>query len=151
MREQQIRLDDVIDLMREKLDAGHSVSFFPRGRSMLPFLKEGRDSVTLVSAPERLKKYDVALYQRRGGQFVLHRVMCVRESYTFIGDNQYVLEHGIAHDQIIGVCSSFTVKGKEIGADSRALRLRVVLWHATRLPRRVILGVLRRVKRLFKR
>ena len=151
MREQPIRLEDVIDWMRETLDAGRSVSFFPRGRSMLPFLKEGRDSVTIVKASERLKKYDVALYRRHGGQFVLHRVMRARESYTFIGDNQYVLEHGITHDQIIGVCVSFTVKGKEIGADSISLRLRVVLWHATRFPRRVILGVLRRVRSLFKR
>ena len=45
-----------------------------RGISMLPMLHENRDLVVIERADKRLKPGDVALY-RRGGQYVLHRVL----------------------------------------------------------------------------
>ena len=40
---------------------------------MLPMLREGKDSVVLSKISEPLRKYDVVLYQRRNGQYVLIR------------------------------------------------------------------------------
>ena len=149
MRELKIDLNDVIPLIKEKLDDGGRVNFSPRGISMLPLLVEGRDSVTLISPPERLKRFDVALYQREGGQYVLHRVVRIGETYTFIGDNQFVLEPGIAHSQIIAVCTAFTRKGKTIDANSLSCRLYAIFWHYSRFPRRVWRAVARRVRKIF--
>lgn len=145
MRERHIKLDDVITLIREQLAAGQSVTFSPRGTSMLPFLCEGRDTVTLSSPPEKLKKYDVALYQRKNGQYVLHRVVGVKGKYTFLGDNQFALEKGIDESQIIAVCSSFVRKGKNISADSAKWRIWAMLWFHSRLLRRIIRAALRRI------
>jgi hypothetical protein len=149
LSEKKIKLDEMMPLIRETLNGGHEVTFLPRGTSMLPTLVEGRDSVTLASPPPRLKKYDIALYQRSGGQYVLHRVVGVGEDYTFMGDNQFFLERGIKHSQIIAVCDSITRKGKRIFAHSPLWRMYAVLWYYSRFPRRVFRGVKSRLKRLF--
>ena len=97
-------------LIRAQLAEGRSVRIYPRGTSMLPMLQEGRDSVVLSPLPERerLRRYDLPLYQRKNGQFVLHRVVKIGENYTCLGDNQFALEEGLPHDQMIAVVSSFT-------------------------------------------
>ena len=49
------------------------------GDSMLPLIRQGRDLVLVSRKPEgRLKKYDVPLYRRDSGQYVLHRILKVR-------------------------------------------------------------------------
>ena len=151
MRERKLRLNDAMPLIREKLNAGGEVTFSPHGTSMLPFLRDGRDTVTLTLPQGRLKKYDVALYQRQNGQYVLHRVARVGSAYTFIGDNQFVYEEGIEPSQIIGVCSSFIRKGKVISAKSPSWKAYAVFWHYSRFPRRVLAALYRRGKKLLKR
>ena len=149
MSEKQVTLDEMMPLIREQLVGGQSVTFFPRGVSMLPLLREGRDSVTLSAPPERLKKYDIPLYQRADGQYVLHRVVKVGETYTCIGDNQFVREEGISHAQIIAVCSAVTRDGKRTPTNSFSMRFYATCWHYSRFPRRVARAIWRRIVRLF--
>ena len=66
-REFFTQLDDLMPLIRERLDAGQRVKFSPRGVSMLPMLRQGIDTVTLSPLPEKLKKYDLPLYRRTDG------------------------------------------------------------------------------------
>lgn len=113
MRDHAIRLDELMPLIRERLAAGESVRFSPHGTSMLPMLKDGRDQVILSPLPDKLRKYDLPLYQRENGQYVLHRIVKVRDDYTCMGDNQFVPENGLRHDQMIAVVTSFVHKGKE--------------------------------------
>ena len=151
MREQTFNLDDVMPLMREKLEQGGRVTFSPRGTSMLPFLMEERDSVTLSRVNGTLKKYDIPLYRRANGQYVLHRIVRVGESYTCMGDNQFVLEPGVTPEQLIAVCTSFTRNGRTIDADDFRWRLYAMLWYHSRFPRRVIRAVCSRVKARLKK
>ena len=104
--EYMTRMDDLVPLFRERLEAGQKVRFSPRGISMLPMLRQGRDCVILSPVPEKLKKYDLPLYRRDDGKYVLHRVVKVDETYTCIGDNQFVYEPGLRHDQMIAVVSA---------------------------------------------
>ena len=56
--------DVLMPLLRERLAAGQTVRYLPfRGISMLPMLRQGKDSVELAPLPEKLKKYDLPLYQ----------------------------------------------------------------------------------------
>ena len=66
------------------------------------------DSVVLSPAPEKLGRYDLPLYRRDNGQFVLHRVVEAGETYTCMGDNQFVKEPGVRRDQIIALVTAFT-------------------------------------------
>ena len=65
--------------------AGQSVRFSPRGVSMLPMLRQGRDSVVLSPAPKQLRKYDLPLYRRDDGSYVLHRVVKAGQTYACMG------------------------------------------------------------------
>ncbi len=117
----EFSLADTEALIVEVLESGGEFELYPRGTSMLPLIVQGRDSVTLVKPNGRLLEDDIAFYKRKGGSFILHRVMSVeKDSYTMCGDNQLVLERGITDAQIIGVVSSLFVKGKKINvADKR--------------------------------
>lgn len=151
MREQKTELAVLMPLVLETLNAGHEVTFSPRGSSMLPMFREGRDTVTLSRPQGKLKKYDIPLYRRENGQFVLHRVVRVGDTYTCMGDNQFAPEHGIADGQIIAVCTSFTRKGKTYSADALLWRVYAVFWHHSRFPRRVWRAIVRRAAALFRK
>lgn len=91
----------------------------PVGTSMLPLLISREDTVKLVK-PEVVKKYDVILYQRKNGDFVLHRVVKVKkDSYVLCGDNQFIKEYGITKDMIIGKMEGFYKKEEYIEATSK--------------------------------
>ena len=81
------------------------------GVSMLPMLKQRRDTIVVLPKTERLKPLDVALY-RRGKAYVLHRVLYPTDTgYIIRGDNCYSDEN-IAEDAVIGVLSEFFRKDK---------------------------------------
>ena len=90
------------------------------GQSMLPMLVAGRDLVHIVPASGRLKKYDIPVYRRSGGVYVMHRIINARDgSYDIRGDNTYRLEKGIKDEEIIGVVDAFTHNGKTVKVDDR--------------------------------
>lgn len=111
----RVNLAEILPIIEEQLALGKVVRFSPNGISMLPMLKGGRDSVTLRKAPPSLKKYDLPLYRREDGKFILHRVVKVEKdgTYTMCGDNQKYIEKGIKHTQIIGLVTAFERKNKE--------------------------------------
>lgn len=143
-------IDEMIPIVEERIKNGGSVSFTPMGVSMYPMLRNGMDSVTLSPAPEKLKKYDIPLYRRKNGKYVLHRVVNVGESYICIGDNQYVTEKGIDHSQVIAVVTSFTRKGKYYSADDFCYKVYCRVWNYTRLPRRFLRAVKHRLISVIK-
>lgn len=128
----QAQLAELMPLIREKLAAGQHVRFSPMGVSMLPMLRQGRDAVELSAVPEKLKKYDLPLYQRDDGKFILHRIVGVGETYTCIGDNQFVYEPGVRHDQMIAVVTAFYRDGREIRVDGPLYRTYCRVWHYSR-------------------
>ena len=127
-----MRLEQLMPLIREYLAAGKTVKFSPRGISMLPMLRQGIDDVVLSPIPEKLKKYDLPLYQRDDGHFVLHRIVRVGETYTCIGDNQFELEHGLRHDQMIALVTAFYRNGKYHSVNELTYRIYCRFWHYSR-------------------
>ena len=102
-----IPMEEIMSIIRKQLDVGCSIRFSPRGISMLPMLREGYDSVVLSPLKEKLKRYDLVLYRRSNGEYVLHRIFRVGETYTCLGDNQLILERGLRHDQIIAIVTAY--------------------------------------------
>ena len=81
------------------------------GVSMLPMLKNRRDTIVVEAKTERLKRLDVALY-RRGDAYVLHRVLQpIEGGYIIRGDNCYADEK-VPESAVIGVLTEFFRKGK---------------------------------------
>ena len=143
----ELPLEQLMPLIQDQLSAGKSVCFSPKGTSMLPMLRQGIDSVVLSPLPDKLKKYDLPLYQRKNGLYVLHRIVNADNTYTCIGDNQFQFETGLTHDQMIGVVTAFSRGKREWKVTHPFYRLYCRFWHISRplrhLWRRVI-GWLRR-------
>lgn len=137
LQNNEVHLDTLMPLVCERLNNGASVWFSPKGFSMLPMLRQGTDRVLLFPLPEKLKKYDLPLYRRDNGQYVIHRIIRVGESYTCIGDNQFDLEYGVRTDQMIAVVTAFTRGSKEISVNSLTYQLYCRLWHYSRPLRRL--------------
>jgi len=123
-------------LIREQLDRGKTVRFSPRGTSMLPMLRQGIDKVVLSPLPQRLKKYDLPLYQRDNGQYVLHRIVEVGETYTCLGDNQFDKESGLRQEQMIALVTAFTRGDREYSVTDWRYRVYCRVWYHSRHLRR---------------
>lgn len=147
LQTKEFPLEQLMPLIKECLAAGRSVRFSPKGTSMLPMIRQGIDKVVLSPLPDKLKKFDLPLYQRKNGQYVLHRIIKIKDTYTCIGDNQFELEHGLQHDQMIGVVSAFTRGDMEHSVKEPGYWLYCRLWHYSRPVRkfwRRCIGWLRR-------
>lgn len=131
-----VSMEALEPLFRERLAAGQQVRFSPMGTSMLPMLREGRDSVVLSPPPKKLRPFDLALYRRDSGAYVLHRITAVGQTYTCMGDNQFVSEHGLRHDQIIALVAGFRRNGRDHSVTEPGYRLYCFLWHYSRPLRR---------------
>ena len=80
----------------------------PSGPSMQPLLRMHRDAAVLVAPVFPLRKYDVILYRRKNGQYVLHRIIAVKEDgYVLCGDAQWRKEYPVTDDMVIGVMQGY--------------------------------------------
>ncbi len=101
----KVSFSEIYPILAEKLKDGKTFSFCAEGVSMHPYIKGGKDIVTLGPVTEKLKKDDVVFYQRKNGQFVLHRIIKISDSNDILlcGDNQFLIEKGISKDQIFAL------------------------------------------------
>ena len=122
----------------EELEKSGKLVYTTVGASMRPLIRQDRD-ISIIEKPKaRLNKYDVALYKRPNGQYVLHRVVKVcDDGYVILGDNCLRKEYGIKEEQIIGVLTSLVRKGKEVDFNSFGYRFYSRFWYAV-YPVRVI-------------
>lgn len=141
---------DLVPIMKEQLEAGKTVRFNPKGISMLPLIRQGRDSVTLEKITRPLKRHDIAFYQRDNGQFVLHRIVEVGDTITCIGDNQFVYERGLRHDQFFALVSEFSRDGKKHSVNYLPYRIYYHFWYVSRPLRFFALRVINKLRRIFK-
>ena len=102
----RLKIEEV--LLKEGKYVGPTV-----GISMLPMLKQRRDTIVVRPKTEKLKPLDVALY-RRGDDYVLHRVLYPTDSgYVIRGDNCYSDEI-VPEEAVLGVLTEFFHKDKHI-------------------------------------
>ena len=114
----------------EYLRKYHTLTYTNVGVSMLPLLKQGRDSFTVreVKPDESCKIWDVVLY-KRGTHYVLHRIIKIyNDSYDILGDNCIGIERRIPKTDVLGVMTEFTHKGKRCTTRDLRYRLYVFLW-----------------------
>ena len=104
--QEKLKIEEVIQ--REGKYVGPTV-----GVSMLPMLKQRRDTIVVCAKTEKLKPLDVALYHR-GDAYVLHRVLRQTPTgYIIRGDNCYSDEI-IPEEDVFGVLTEFYRKDKHV-------------------------------------
>lgn len=88
------------------------------GDSMYPLIQP-RDLLIIKQCSKPLKKYDIPLYKRDSGQYVLHRIIKVRRhDYVLCGDNRRLKESGITDRHILGVLTAIVRDGKTLSLDT---------------------------------
>ncbi len=114
---------------QEELNKHGQIIYKNVGDSMKPLICEGKDLLVIKKAEGRLKKYDIPLYKRDNGQYVLHRILKVQDNdYVICGDNRWMREYGITDRHIIGVLTAIIRNGKEISVDSLSCRIYAHIW-----------------------
>lgn len=118
---------------------------------MKPLIIPQRDSVILEKTSQPLKKYDVALYRRKNGQFVLHRIVDIKkDGYVMCGDNQYIREYPVEHEAVIAVMKTVIRNNKKIQTSSFSYKLYSRVWvflqriHLSLYKIRLVLGKIKR-------
>ena len=134
------------------LENGGSVPLVVTGSSMLPFLKNKRDTVWL-RAEKKPKRGQILFFQRPDGSFVLHRVRKILSDGTIVvnGDAQSWCEQ-VSPERALAVVTAFSRSGKKaVPADSFFVRLRDILWYPTRPIRPFLFRVYLKLRRLFRK
>lgn len=122
--------------------------FQTAGDSMEPLLHSHKSTVVLTAARGPLKRYDVALYRRPAGEYVLHRVIGFTEGgYRTLGDNRLWPEV-VPAQWVIGVMAGYypDESGEYISCQSPAYRayLKTLGLRRARLWLRALPGRVRR-------
>jgi hypothetical protein len=108
----------------------------------------------LTKAVFPLGLYDIPLYKRNNGKFVLHRIIGFeKDSYVMCGDNQLFAEKGIKDDNIIAVVETIIRNGKKIDLKkSKGYKIYLFFWCRLFFIRKICLKsftVIRKIRKLF--
>lgn len=151
MNSPNVNLKEFWPVMKEVFESGGEFTFYPHGISMLPLIRQGVDQVVLVKA-ENIKLGDAVFYLRDNGQFVLHRIVKIKNGqYVMCGDNQFNLEYGITDKHILAKMKCVIRDGQIIDESNKKYRKYVNRLPLRRFKKRVrnLLG--RIYRKIFKK
>lgn len=130
----RILLEEVATLLEE----GRDVTLSPKGTSMLPFIKEGRDSVILHRMPD-VEEGDIVL-ARLDDRYVLHRVIMSNfNRLTLMGDGNLDYTETCTKDDVLGTVIGVVRNNKSV-KPSKGL-----VWKYLLPFRRILLAIYRRI------
>lgn len=142
-----VSMEQLAPLIEQIVAAGGDVTIQVTGNSMNPLWRHRKNNVVLTGCdPAALKRGDVPLYRRDGGQFVLHRIFRLRDGcFDMAGDAQTEIEAGIRPDQVVALLKGYyTEQGAYRSCRSVRYRLYKTLWRLGYPLRRYLLVLWRR-------
>lgn len=103
-------------VLKDILATGSDVNLRITGGSMTPFLADKRDTIIISPKTETLKRGDMVFYQRKSGQYVMHRIHHIDRNGALyiVGDAQTEIEGPVDAQQVFGVIRKVIRKGKLI-------------------------------------
>lgn len=136
-------IEEAIRLARE----GVRVTFPVKGRSMLPFIIGGKESV-ILRGPGVIDVGDVVLAWADGCRYVIHRIIRIDgDCITLMGDGNLTTEHCTLYDIKARVTHVVDDKERTHYLYNRWRMLAARMWYWLRPVRRYILFIYRKVKR----
>ncbi len=119
------------------------------GMSMYPLMRNRLDSVLLRKTDE-VKKYDILLYTRQNGSYVLHRAVKIKENTVdIIGDGERRIERDVPKEKIIASVEEIKRGKRIIKTNSFLYKLYCRVWTLL-IPVRVgLLNAYIKIRRKF--
>lgn len=131
-----------VSILKDLVEEGHEVSMTIVGSSMAPFLIHGRDKIFFSKPEDTLKRGDMVFYQRDNDQFVMHRIIRVKDDgYYMVGDAQTAIEGPLNREQIFAKITKVERKGKLLTESSFWWRFFQGPWLWARPMRPLILKI----------
>lgn len=139
----EVILSEAVRLVND----GVAVTFPVNGRSMLPFIVGGSDSVILEKPTLAPKVGDVVLAEVEGGRHVVHRIVKIEEGrVSLMGDGNLMGREHCRVEQIKAKVSYVVfASGKKRSMDSFRSRVLAKIWFELLPLRRWLLAIYRRV------
>ena len=135
----EIDTREYVSALKEMVEQGMEVSMIISGTSMEPFLIHNRDRIYFQRINGTIKKGDMVFFQRKTGEYVMHRVMKVRnQQYYMAGDHQTFLEGPIEEKQIFAKVVSVERAGVWITEEDSIWKFYAVWWRRLFWPRKVV-------------
>ena len=134
-------IGDAVRLVGE----GMAVTLLVKGRSMLPFILGGRESVVLTR-PGTVREGDVVLARIDGRRYVLHRVMEVSdERIVLMGDGNIRGQEVCRPEDVLARADEVVgADGRHRRLDTPRMRRRARLWRRLLPVRRWLLAIYKR-------
>ena len=118
---------ELSEVEREINERG-SFASVTKGPSMRPLFKTNRDMIVVAKIEAPLKKYDIILYRGGSGEYILHRIIGIRDDFFVVrGDNNYFKER-VPKEAAIGVLVAYNRKGKHGSPSTLSFKLYSRLW-----------------------
>ena len=140
-----VSMNDIVPLIVETVNNGGKFRLYPKGISMMPLIRENKDSVLLEKC-ESIEKNDILLYKRANKMYVLHRVMETEDKLAFCGDNQHVYEYVITREDVIAKACGVYRKEKYIDCHSFFMKVYLVYIKLRRKKRILFRLIQKRLK-----
>lgn len=143
-------MEKAVDI-EQLLAEGNVIQIKPRGWSMYPMMRPGRDEAVISPlGEERLKRGDVVLYRRVEDILVLHRIWKVTDEGLFlVGDNQVEVEGPVKREQVRGRLTAFIRNGKTVSVRNPVYRFFSSIWLRLRAVRNIIKRPVAWIKKKF--
>lgn len=121
-----------LNYIKEALKSEAPVPLNVTGLSMMPLLKQRRDTVWLVSCDvDKIKKGDILLFERNNGKPVLHRVRKIENDLLIMNGDALSYSETIEKRQVVAYVKKIVRKGKTIDTGSKKLKAWNKLWNLT--------------------
>ena len=115
--------------LEKELKDGRTCISITVGDSMYPMLRNRKDRVVIAPVNRPLRRYELPLYRRPGGQYVLHRVLHVKGyGYVMCGDNRWNREYPVPQEWILGVVTGFYRGDRFFSVDDFRYKAYVHIW-----------------------
>lgn len=147
MNNETVRINNetYFTLVKQRLDAGAQVWIPIVGKSMQPFLRE-RDEVLLrktETADVTVGDIVLAQWEQR---YMLHRVVRKKAGWLWLaGDNNLVQLEKVASTDLIALLVEARRGSQSIQLARPLSKVLGMVWYYLRLPRRVMVGIKRRI------
>lgn len=136
---------ELIPAIGKLVEEGQEVIFKPKGMSMLPFIRGGRDSVLLRKADE-LKVGDIALAEISKERYVLHRIEKMEgETIVLMGDGNLVGRERCRREDVMAIAVKIIKGSREIDCQSPGHLRNAEIWKRLLPVRRYLLAIYRRI------
>lgn len=143
-------MEYLVELMKQPLSEGKEVGLTTRGNSMWPLLRSGQDKI-FIKTLDFYKKYDIILYKRDNGSYVLHRIVGEKNgAFVLAGDGEFKKEYPIYKNQILAGAVGGVRKGKPFSCTDFPYRFYSVVWVLLLPLRPIIVRLAAPVRRWFK-